>query len=558
GRWGFYQGQTAYKASSHYVNYTNMYWPGTTGDPVTIYPRQNRSTKPLGNKGSCLNCHTPHGVKETVGFEFDTSAVPAAKHLAAANPNMSVDYLIPRQLIAWEENLCERCHQPIGSGGTGAPDIQTEINKRTTGSGHPVDDTALAGRHSTGETIPITSKHVECYDCHNPHSVRTPTGVLGDGTGGRIQGMKYVDIDGVAQNPTELGGTRQPFIYEICLKCHGDSYNTVFASDNPYPDTVQNRNTANYSKWFSNKRKEFRPGSHQYANYPTSDIGYNTSYHPVGSPGRNGTLNLCKQLESAFGLDCSSAVAAATSLSTLTINCTDCHNSDATAPALTNPVTVMGPVTESSLRLTDKASAYSPSASPIGPHGSARTKLLRGNYVTTNSTSGMFGNGWYAANRNDTNGRPKFELCFLCHQEDRLLGSYTNFGDTSIPTSSSDWNSNLHVYHLNTGAVCHDCHHNVHSNVEAQNTIYGDGLGGSLPPDNHDGFTDGKVDTHLINYAPTVTGHTATKPKWYYDNQTQHFRCNLICHNRYMSTCQYKHGGTATPASPATYCASSP
>ena len=91
-------------------------------------------------------------------------------------------------------------------------------------SGHPIDDTALAGRHVASEAIPITTKHVECYDCHNPHAVKAPTGVLGDRDGGRVQGMKFVDISGwsgtrpqafashmftrYASNATEIHSTR--------------------------------------------------------------------------------------------------------------------------------------------------------------------------------------------------------------------------------------------------------------------------------------------------------------------------------------------------------------
>jgi hypothetical protein len=72
------------------------------------------------------------------------------------------------------------------------------------------------------------------------------------------------------------------------------------------------------------------------------------------------------------------------------------------------------------------------------------------------------------------------------------------------------------MYHLvRTGALCHECHYNVHSNVQAQNTIFGDGTGcvvdgtppcpagsAGLPPDAEDGVPDGVSDTHLINFAP--------------------------------------------------------
>ncbi len=529
GRYGFYQGKAVYEQSSHYKS-PNFYWPSKTGDPVTIWPRQSRASLPSGNKGSCLNCHTPHGIKSTdASNAFDTSSpdgsggVPAIKQtVGSGNPSVNADYLIPRQLIAWEENLCENCHD---ASGPSVNNIQDEINKRITGSGHPVDDTNLAGRHVASEALPIITEHVECYDCHNPHAVNSSN---------RVEGMRYIDISGTVQDPAT--GARQPYIYEVCFRCHGNSYNQVFANHLPFPDAIQNRegNTGRYS----NKRKEFDPSSHQYANYPAGDIGYNTSYHPVVAPGRNGTYALFYQLQNTFGL------ASPSDLQNLTINCTDCHNNEMTS-------TMQGPATYSNLRSTDKAPSIVSGnndfgTAPIGPHGSARNRLLRGNYLTQNSYSGSFWRDWYQNNRLDTNGRPKFELCFICHEESRLLyagggSTYgTNFGSNLSPGDFREWDANLHLYHLNSQVVCHDCHHNVHSNVEAQNTIYGNGLGGQLPPDNHDDIIDGKVDTHLINFGPQASGQTAVKPRWYWDGNF--FRCNLVCHNYTMSLCYYTHG----------------
>ncbi|MCR4287012.1 MAG: hypothetical protein NUW09_03260, partial [Deltaproteobacteria bacterium] len=449
------------------------------------------------------------------------------------------DYLIPRQLIAWEETLCEGCHKP---GQSPIPDIQTEINKNTRsttsfagrkgtryrilGTGHPVDDTALAGRHTAKEPVPIGSdtsqclgglqancKHVECYDCHNPHAVKAPSTYsnsvpgAGDGNGARVTGVKYVDISGFAQDPAPIS-VRQPYIYEVCLKCHGGTYKQVFdtttGTDDVFPDEIQDREGDRGH--FSNKRKEFDPTSHHFMNYPAGDIGYNTAYHPVGAAGRNGSLNLCMQLQTAFNLTCANAAVAASELSSLTIQCTDCHNTDATGAASTAyPMSVVGPVSESNLRITDRTPMSQLGSSVLGPHGSTNNRLLRGNYSTKNSTSGGYSGAGYTNNRNDPDtGRPKFELCFLCHEESRFTGANTNFGGSATADwccgaggGSGSWNGNLHRYHLSTSAVCHDCHHNVHSNVEAQNTIYGNGLGAQLPTDSHDGLSDGYVDTHL-------------------------------------------------------------
>jgi hypothetical protein len=167
---------------------------------------------------------------------------------------------------------------------------------------------------------------------------------------------------------------------------------------------------------------------------------------------------------------------------------------------------------------------------------------------------------------------------------------------------TTPWDLNLHMYHLvRTGAYCHECHYNVHSNAQARNTIFGDGtdcvLGvncagnAGLPPDAEDGITDNISDTHLINfsiggptahkghnpvtvsgsipcvtesfsgsstvndaavcldwYQQSVEGVTAPNPVWYYDsdsspgtNNGYHaFRCNLRCHGVVMATCFYR------------------
>jgi hypothetical protein len=126
------------------------------------------------------------------------------------------------------------------------------------------------------------------------------------------------------------------------------------------------------------------------------------------------------------------------------------------------------------------------------------------------------------------------------------------------------------MYHLQySGAMCHECHYNVHSNVEAQNTIYGDGLGSiaggggvfqapecsnpslnngggypCLPFDSEDGIIDGVIDTHLINFGPQAEGTIAVKPRWAYVWDTSinawRFKCFLRCHNETMDTCAYQ------------------
>ncbi len=542
GRWGFYQGQGVYESSSHY-NSSNFAWPGqppaVPTDPVSIWPRLSRSDLPAGNTGSCLNCHTPHGIMESgTSTAFDKAAVPAIGncptvtniHCADNNASVNVDYLIPRQLIAWEESLCENCHD---SGGPATSDIQGDIDKRSSGgSGHPVDEitspapAGFAGRHVAGEPIPIeaptTEKHVECYDCHNPHAAtgEGSSGTVGDPDFNRMAGMAYIEIDGTSGDPA--AGDREPYVYEICLKCHGETFDTFIEDDEffpirvapLYPTTLQPERTstgnpASSYTYGSNKRLEFDSTStgSQAACSPFACGGAddcnpspsdNTAYHPVAATGINTSTAIDNQL--IGGLDSSN-----------TINCTDCHNSEVTDAT-------QGPVTESNLRTDDVTPGALPG--PVGPHGSKPNavggyqthRILRANYNTT-LDDGAGGAPFLSYDRDN------FALCFLCHDEDAFTCQPAtescgwNITDDDLPGdptesktnfASTPYNANLHASHIagkpainfGTYTTCANCHYNLHSNVEAVNTAYED-----CEYDDWERTADG---SRLINFSPIV------------------------------------------------------
>ena len=556
-----------FKNSSHGTK-AGFLWPKPIADPnPTIHPRKERST----GKRTCLNCHTPHGILKS---GLDVAAVPdnvqakPANHpdtLRALVGDIIVPYLIPRNKIAWEEALCENCHDSSGSAGgdTSPPDIQTEINKRDMpacggsgcGSGHPVDRTAYSGQHSTKEPVENLERHVECYDCHNPHAVRNPAD-FSSGDAGRIKGTKYVTIDGTIKIGG-VGGAREPYIMELCFRCHGDTFAYVSrrsASDdssnaNPfvaegaslgdYGGSVTRKKRGNYTGsgnndqlGWSNKRLEFNVDTDHTAAGQT----FNTAYHPVSEGGRNLSLQLCNQLQSAFSLNCGDPAAA---LQNLTINCTDCHNNEDTGGSN------RGPVTESSLRSAapaiDVASVYG-GASPVGPHGSDYPRILRAYYNTRIDTPPSDDDGFdfnAAINAIPTN----FALCFLCHNSGPFVNSdylgagenWTNFHGQD--PNEKEWDASLHWYHLSmeqkngtTYIKCHECHNNVHSNVEANNMQYTNGSGG--------GFTaDGN--THLLNFGPQEVADQYAKPAWYFDSTDGVFRCNLFCHGIEMRSCSY-------------------
>jgi predicted CXXCH cytochrome family protein len=550
--------------------------------------------------------------------------------------------------------------------------------------GVQLNSEGVALRPANNEETPgITTadeRHVECVDCHNPHQVNSPNLLSlaynindpSNAKGGRFKGMKGVGIDISGIRPIVVGrfgaadtdidgksANRDPYVYEVCFRCHGNSYENIF-KPNRYPDDLSVLSVpAQYASYpsipfssrtdptngitgdalsfrgFSNKWLEFNPETDDLDQPKVVSIDLarfgqlvpshtqqlrNPAYHPVVKPGRNRSPQLCKQLAQAFDLTgCKTGPntppptpTALAELDTLTIQCTDCHNSDkydaykndyASIPKNSPAGLVLGllgPLTESNLRVTDvdpdlntvvnyitgrptETTGVYPSG-PIGPHGSTHRRILRANYDTDilkagrcfeqgNPTStctsgdGYSGTGGHQGGGSGVNNAhfQEFLLCFQCHDRaafdptvtstyygqtssdtDRSLTRF--FGTIAPGTVDSWWEGNLHMYHLRwSGAMCHECHYNIHSNVEAVNTIYGDGTGGMLPPDGTDdgNAPDGVIGTHLINFAPTVEGTTGLKPIWFYDGTA--FRCYLRCHNEVMDSCAYQSSSSGTP-----------
>ncbi len=198
-------------------------WPGSAWSNV----RDN----------ACLNCHKPHGAP---GRER------LLKHVQ-------------------EEDNCTVCH----NGNVASENIASEFNKS---SRHPISDSA--GTHQPDEATVITTRHVECVDCHNPHAAKSGSG----NPPGPLTGVRGINISG--GNLETIG-----FEYQLCFRCHGDSTNKPAA-----------RTTRQIVQ--TNVRLEFNT--------------LNPSFHPVAGPGRNSNVpSLISPLTTGS-----------------TIKCTDCHNND--------------------------------------------------------------------------------------------------------------------------------------------------------------------------------------------------------------------------------------
>ena len=262
GAYKIYQGQTAYTQAVHGIN-SNVKWPGPT-PPARIESDA---------AGKCLNCHTPHGYKTA--------------HPNSSNP--TTQELVPSQTIAWEEVLCETCHD---SNGPAAGDIKSDI---TMPYNHPANTASYAKRHSAGEGgdsskygyLPTNNRHAECEDCHNVHVLKTDlhfppppaasgrlagvSGVRpGSASAGQPRTFTYIASDD-SINRTE---------YQICYKCHSS-----WTTQPPGQTDIA---------------LEFNPN--------------NPSYHPVEDTGKNTNINV-----NAFV-----NLWAATKI----MYCYDCHGSD--------------------------------------------------------------------------------------------------------------------------------------------------------------------------------------------------------------------------------------
>ena len=428
-------------------------WIGSRHE-ASLAPYPAGGVQTVGDLG-CLACHAPH----------DGSS--PSRLLQTSNRTFGAPF-------PWaEENVCYSCHQAGGTGldparGRAAPDLRTQFQKLShmpLELGTDVHQPVFTNHLPDPEPLPVTQKHVECADCHNPHRVQALPG-------NPWEGQKGVSLSGAVVVDDLATDIHQ---YELCFKCHGDTWATTIP---PAPTRPPGG---------SNKRLEFQPT--------------NPSYHPVPGPGRNPSTFLNNVLDVPDGQLRGNDWQGNRLSRSSTVLCSDCHNNDQTAD-------------------TNGSARGSPSG-PKGPHGSANARLLRANYSTQTGTAGGAPFGAFDPNN--------FALCFLCHDPQRLLGQTVNRSNFFQPGGVGAGRDNLHQMHLvtRTNAACHECHYNVHSNVEAANTDYRGAVG---------------TDTHLVNFAPNVRPFPASDP-WYGDRPAlpRYGRtptvpsrpyCFLSCHGR--------------------------
>jgi len=391
--------------ASHLDPTTGVLWPG--GQYGSLAPAVTDTAK----TGQCVNCHRPHG--------WPDDANPAADfpQLLVERNDVANDGSDPDDA----EDLCSTCHD-----GAPAVNIRSEFAK---GTNTPVQ----TFHHPVLDSEQAVGRSVECHDCHNPHRATAAD---------PIRGATGIDLAGNPMGPGS-GNPAPVAEYNVCLKCHGDTY--LAGRDingDGFADTT-------------NKRLDFALDA--------------SAYHPVSQPGRNTSGAMQAQL--LGGLTTGS-----------TILCSDCHNNEQTANA--------------------QGRAASSAAAPQGPHGSTIFPLLR----AVSDLRGLPTN---------TPAAGSFELCFLCHDQAKLVNA-RRFGDGARTNFYGGAKDSLHWFHLvDFGQVsCRSCHYSSHGNSAAPNTTYRIESNGTL-------IASG--DTPPVAPKPCSTRSTAKSRKRYSTEKANRF-----------------------------------
>lgn len=375
--------KTGYEPSSVHSVATQSYSPpnGTaTGSLGTT----------VGNV-KCMNCHFPHKAGVTAGNP-STANPDSGKYLLSFQEEASCFNNTDR----WGQSMVAACH---GTSASGARKIETLINGGKSRY-HQVGDSGMKGRHEATEARQYIAGtgwagaakwHVECADCHNPHTAGDALHTRGTnaiasnsplyGVGGADAGTYPVwALNSTSNNYTAIQAagvtnnvvTTVQYEYQICLKCHSDFAwginRPVVSATNPLD--------ASYTG-LTNQAMEF--GN----NAPTA------SSHPViFSNGNN---------EGAYVAPWS-----ATAVPQQKMYCSDCHNNDTAR------------------------SPFGPGTDAAGPHGSNNRAILKKQYDPA------------------TIGTNNQELCFDCHRYE----TYYQGTDPSTNTGFRNGAMNLHSRHM--------------------------------------------------------------------------------------------------------------
>jgi len=218
-------------ANTHTNPTTGILWPGDQYGGST-YPAYTLAA----DRGACKNCHTPHGWPD------------------ANNPGLKYGYA----LGARQDNLCETCHD---SNGPSTKDVRSQITKA---NHHPVERTSggrlvgCADCHNPHMAVAGVHTYATTADL-NRNRIRTAAGANLIGALKGVDGVQF-NYSGLglwatptAANFTKIAGgspttaaSGAEFEYQVCFKCH-TSYDSYGATRPGSITTYYNAGTAKFT-----------------------------------------------------------------------------------------------------------------------------------------------------------------------------------------------------------------------------------------------------------------------------------------------------------------------
>ncbi|GAM07815.1 geobacter CxxxxCH...CXXCH motif protein [Geobacter sp. OR-1] len=296
-----------------------------------------------------------------------------------------------------EQNHCFRCHSKTTDSNPGGAAAKTTANRdyynraamdaaaeavfsdfAKTGGRHNV--AGYSGIHYLTEPNGsglITTKHVECGDCHNPHAATASNHAIGtNNVSGVLTGVGGATPSFVASNwggvSSYANAATADMEYKICLKCH--NLNNISWGG------------TGAAAW-TDLGLEFNPN--------------NKSAHPVIVSLNNQTGSLAPK-----ALTAAQMTAPWTAVGTQTMYCSDCHASD--------------------------------TAGSQGPHGSTVKWMLTGAnkawpYTSAASNGTSAGTFFTLSTRTTNSGTNNGLFCLNCHPSTNQNNVHSRGNHTSIP-----------------------------------------------------------------------------------------------------------------------------
>jgi predicted CXXCH cytochrome family protein len=354
---------------------------------------------PDGSNGGiqCMICHYSHKAGLAVGSSTPNAAAQSGKYLLAFQQENTCFNKNPDR-YGVNTNVCHDTGTSLASG-----DIKSAMKNNTAahkvGSLNPYAPNlhgAAEVRTGVAAGWEVGNWHVECADCHNPHTAGGTSYLSSNGActniiqaGSSLYGAGFVSVPawvagwtsvqnftpgeplGVTNANESNYTTSLRYEYEICFKCHSG-----FASGNNDANFPQ---SASMFMAMTDQSREFNP------------VNAGGSFHPVVSATKRaqGTLVNTRKTWGTVGSN--------------TMYCSDCHTSNG-----------------------------SYLVRPQGPHGSNNVAILSANYNDSAATTG--------------NPDSSSDFCMTCHDYNAYASPvFNNTGGTGFAVSGT--NVNLHTQH---------------------------------------------------------------------------------------------------------------